>query len=384
MKNNRVAAYAVCAAAVAAAALAWSATGNSGWLAPDNGRGDGSAASSGYTAESIRVGYFPAVGHAIPIIGMERGIFDEHMPGVRVEPKIFDSGPQAVESMFAGSIDIAYVGPGPALNAFLNSENGRIRILSGAASGGTSFVAHPGSASGDRFDFAHKRVAAPQIGNTQDVSLRHHIAGQGLETADKGGSVVVYNIPNPDIVTLFVKGEIDGAWVPEPWATILVEEHGGLRLFYEESMWPDGKFATVLLIADMAYARDHPDVISAWLDAHDNAAKVINSDKDAAGVEFNEFLQSHFGQRLDGSVVNAAVHNTLVTTDPLVDTVYEFAERADRLGYMGRGEVGSRDLSGLFSEYVAGAEAQTPAESGPSEPAPDSAGAQDGVVVWQS
>ena len=108
MKNNRVAAYAVCAAAVAAAALAWSATGNSGWLAPDNGRGDGSAASSGYTAESIRVGYFPAVGHAIPIIGMERGIFDEHMPGVRMEPKIFDSGPQAVESMFAGSIDIAY------------------------------------------------------------------------------------------------------------------------------------------------------------------------------------------------------------------------------------------------------------------------------------
>ena len=299
----------------------------------------------------IRLGYFPVVGHAIPIIGVEQEIFHRHLPDVRIETKVFDSGPQVVESMFAGSIDVAYVGPGPAINAFLNSEDGsKIRVLSGAASGGTSFVAHPSVTSLPEFDFAHKRIAAPQIGNTQDVSLRHHIAERNLRAADYGGSVVIYNIPNPDIVTLFVKGEIDGAWVSEPWATILVEEHDGVRLFYEEAMWPNEEFATVLLVADEAYVRENQGVISAWLDAHGEAARIINSDKAAAGVEFNRFLQGHFGQQLDGDIVQTAVRNTKVSTDPLKETVYEFAQRADKLGYMGRGE---HDLSGLFFEVMA-------------------------------
>ena len=296
----------------------------------------------------LRLGYFPVVGHAIPIVGVEQDIFSKYLPDVRIESRVFDSGPQVVEAMFAGSIDVAYVGPGPAINAFLNSdETDVIRILSGAASGGTSFVMHPDSASPE-FDFAHKRIAAPQIGNTQDVSLRHYMEQRGLQASDRGGSVVVYNIPNPDIVTLFVKGEIDGAWVSEPWATILAEEHGGVRLFYEEEMWPGGKFATVLLIAGESYVQENRDVVDGWLGAHEEAAKVINADRDAAGVMFNDFLLDHFGQQLDPGVVREAIYNTEVTVDPLGDTVYEFAERADRLGYMGRG---SYDLSGLFFSF---------------------------------
>lgn len=296
----------------------------------------------------LRLGYFPVVGHAIPIVGVEQGIFSRYLPDVRIESRVFDSGPQVVEAMFAGSIDVAYVGPGPAINAFLNSgESDTIRVLSGAASGGTSFVMHPDSASPE-FDFAHKRIAAPQIGNTQDVSLRHYMEQRGLQASDRGGNVVVYNIPNPDIVTLFVKGEIDGAWVSEPWATILVEEYGGVRLFYEEEMWPGGKFATVLLIAGESYVQENRDIVDGWLGAHGEAAKVINSDRDAAGVMFNDFLLDHFGQQLDPGVVREAVHNTEVTVDPLSGTVYEFAERADRLGYMGRG---SYDLSDLFFSF---------------------------------
>ena len=298
--------------------------------------------------KTIRLGYFPVVGHAIPIVGMERGIFGEYMPSdVRIKTMIFDSGPQVVESMFAGSLDLAYVGPGPAINAFLNSEDGSIRVLSGAASGGTSFVMHPSADSLHSFDFAHKKIAAPQIGNTQDVSLRHYIVEQGLQTTDKGGTVTVYNIPNPDIVTLFVKGEIDGAWVSEPWATMLVEEYDGVRLFQEEELWPNGEFATVLLIADTNYVSENPALISKWLDAHQNIAQIINLDKDAAGLEFNNFLSKHFGQQLDSDVVRISVHNTKVTTSPLKDTVYEFAQRADALGYMGRG---AYDLSELFFE----------------------------------
>lgn len=301
---------------------------------------------SNHATESIRFGYFPVVGHAIPIVGMDRGIFQEYLPDVRIEPRLFDSGPQVVESMFAGSIDIAYVGPGPAINAFLNSEDGKkIRIISGAASGGTSFVMHP-SATSPNFDFAGKRVAAPQIGNTQDVSLRHYLAEQNLRPADRGGSVTIYNIPNPDIVTLFVKGEIDGAWVSEPWATILEQEHNGTRLFYEEEMWPNKMFSTVLLIADTEYARQYPEIVQSWLDAHYKTAEVIeNSNETAVGEIFNKFLLEKFGQQLDAKVATISAQNTKVTTDPLKETVYEFAQRADGLGYMGRG---THDLTGLF------------------------------------
>ena len=196
----------------------------------------------------IRVAYFPNIGHAIPIIGMENGIFEKNLGETKIEPKLFDSGPQVIESLFAGSIDIAYVGPGPAINGFLKSENKNVKILSGAASGGASFIVHPNSEINSATDLVGKRIAAPQIGNTQDISLRTYLSENGLKSADKGGSVVVLNIPNPDIYTLFAKGEIDAAWVPEPWASILVLELGGKRLFFEEDIWPEKKFASVLLI----------------------------------------------------------------------------------------------------------------------------------------
>ena len=160
---------------------------------------------------NLRIAYFPNVGHVIPIVGIEKGFFLEKIDSdTEIESRIFDSGPQVIESLFANSVDIAYVGPGPAINGFLNSENKNIQILSGAASGGASFIVHPDSEINSASDFKGKKIAAPQIGNTQDVSLRHYLSENNLKPAEKGGSVIVYNISNPDIYTLFVKGEIDG------------------------------------------------------------------------------------------------------------------------------------------------------------------------------
>ena len=190
---------------------------------------------------------------------MEKGFFETSMENTtKIETRVFDSGPQAIESLFANSIDLAYVGPGPAINGFLNSENHNVKILAGAASGGASFIVHPESEINSASDFDGKKIAAPQIGNTQDVSLRHYLSEHGLKTADKGGSVIVYNIPNPDIYTLFVKGDIDGAWVAEPWATILETELNGIRLFHEEELWPNHEFASVLLIANADYVEKNP------------------------------------------------------------------------------------------------------------------------------
>ena len=295
---------------------------------------------------NLRIAYFPNIGHAIPIVGIENDFFTEKLGSdIKIESRIFDSGPQVIESLFANSVDIAYVGPGPAINGFLNSENNNIQILSGAASGGASFVVHPNSEINSASDFVGKKIAAPQIGNTQDVSLRHYLSENNLKPAEKGGSVIIYNISNPDIYTLFVKGDIDGAWVAEPWATILETELGGHRLFFEEDLWPDKQFASVLLIANTDYVEKNPEIISDFLISHHEIVKWINDNPVETRITFNTFLKSHLGQSLSDDVVDISLSNLEITSDPVMDSVYSFAEKANVLGYLGRN---GYDLSGIF------------------------------------
>ncbi|WP_316504548.1 ABC transporter substrate-binding protein [Nitrosopumilus sp.] len=293
----------------------------------------------------IRIAYFPNIGHAVPIMGIENGFFEKSIGNnTIIETRVFDSGPQVIESLFANSIDVAYVGPGPAINGFLNSNN-NIKILAGSASGGASFIVHPDSEINSISDFDGKKIAAPQIGNTQDVSLRHYLSENGLRPAEKGGSVVVYNISNPDIYTLFVKGDVDGAWVAEPWATILETELDGKRLFHEEELWPDKQFASVLLIANSEYVEKNPQVVSAFLSSHHETVDWINQNPTETRIIFNNFLDSYLGQPLSDDVIDIALSNLEITSDPLHDSVFSFAEKADSLGYLGRN---GYDLSGIF------------------------------------
>jgi len=292
------------------------------------------------TENKIRVAYFPNISHAIPIIGIESGMFPNEM----VETKLFDNGPQVIESMFSRSIDIAYVGPGPAINGFLKSEHELI-ILSGAASGGASFIVHPNSDIKTVEDFSGKRIAAPQIGNTQDVSLRNYLSENGLVPAEKGGSVIVLNISNPDIYTLFVKGEIDGAWVPEPWATIFVEELNGTRLFFEESLWPEKQFASVLLIARAEYVENNPEIIKRWIESHDQTVTWINEHPKDSEILFNQFMKKTLGQTLPEKIVSTSLSNLEITSDPINESIVIFAQRAESLGYLGRN---GYDLEGIF------------------------------------
>ena len=294
----------------------------------------------------IRVAYFPNVGHAVPIVGIENGIFSSGLGNkTLIETKLFDSGPQVVESLFSNSIDIAYVGPGPAINAFLKSQDNNIKILSGSASGGASFVVHPQSSIKSVDDFPGKRIAAPQIGNTQDVSLRHFLHSNGLESAEKGGSVIVYNISNPDIYTLFTKGDIDGAWVPEPWATILVNELNGTRLFFEEELWTDNQFASVLLIGKADFIEENPLIMQSWLRSHHETVNWINENPEKTTIVFNQFMKNTFGKSFSDEIISESLDNLQITADPINDSIFIFAERADSLGYLGRD---GYNLNGIF------------------------------------
>jgi NitT/TauT family transport system substrate-binding protein len=309
-----------------------------------------SLSSSDTTHENkIRIAYFPNIGHAVPIVGMEKGFFENSIgEQATIETRVFDSGPQAIESLFANSIDLAYVGPGPAITGFLNSENHNVKILAGAASGGASFIVHPDSEISSASDFAGKKIAAPQIGNTQDISLRHYLSENGLKPAEKGGSVIVYNIPNPDVYTLFVKGDIDGAWVAEPWATILETELGGKRLFHEEELWPDKTFASVLLIGNANYVEQNQKLVSDFLTSHQETVIWINQNPVETRIVFNDFLKSHLGQPLSDDVVDIALSNLVISDDPQSDSVHSIAKKADALGYLGRN---GYDLTTIFYSF---------------------------------
>ena len=285
----------------------------------------------------IRVAFFPSIVHAVPIIGMETQTFANNLnDGMDIEVKIFDSGPQVIESIFSNSVDIAYVGPGPVINGFLKSDGKDLKILAGAASGGASFVIQKNSGLELIENYSGKRVAAPQISNTQDVSLRHYLAENGLKSAEKGGDVFVLNIANPDIYTLFAKGDIDGAWVPEPWATMLVEELDGVRLFDENEFWPENQFSSVLLIGRSDYIEKNPEIIKKWINANEKTVQWINNHPDESKELYNEFLKSYMGRTLPENIVEKSFSNIIITSEPLENSVYTFAERADALGYLGR------------------------------------------------
>ena len=298
------------------------------------------------SGNEIRVAFFPSISHAVPIVGIENNIFHENLTEQKIiEVKIFDSGPQVIESLFAKSIDLAYVGPGPIINGFLKSNGQDLKILAGAANGGASFIIQKDSGLDSIENFQGKRIASPQISNTQDVSLRHYLSTHGLEPVEKGGTVFVLNISNPDIYTLFAKGDIDGAWVPEPWATILVEELGGVRLFNESQFWPEKQFSSVLLIGRTNFIEQNPEIVEKWILSNQKTAEWINSNPDKTKMIYNEFMQDYMGKTFSKKIVDESFSNLEITSDPIKNSVLTFAERADSLGYLGRS---GYNLDGLF------------------------------------
>jgi len=231
------------------------------------------------------------------------------------------------------------------INGFLKSHGNDIKILAGAASGGASFIIQPDSGLDSIENFDGKRIASPQISNSQDVSLRYYLASNDLKPIEKGGTVFVLNISNPDIYTLFAKGEIDGAWVPEPWATMLVQELDGVRLFNEEKLWPNEEFASVLLIARTDYLENNPELVKNWLKSHKETVVWINSNTDESKSIFESFLKKYMGKSLPTKIIDEAFSNLTITSDPIKNSILTFAERADSLGYLGRG---AYNLDGIF------------------------------------
>ena len=193
-----------------------------------------SSSNGGSASVTVRLGYFPNLTHAVALVGVARGTFQKALgTNVTLQTKMFTAGPAEIEALFANDIDIGYVGPSPATNGYVKSNGQALRIIAGAASGGALLIVRPQSNIKSASDLAGKKIADPQQGGTQDVALRYYLLTHGLKPADKGGNVQIVPTDNPTILTLFKQGQIDGAWVPEPWATRLVVEGNG-KVFLDE------------------------------------------------------------------------------------------------------------------------------------------------------
>lgn len=286
----------------------------------------------------MRLGYFANVTHAGPVYGVASGIYQDKLGSTRLKTETFNAGPAAVEALFAGAIDAAYVGPGPAVNAFIRSH-GAVVIVAGATSGGASLVVRPGVVS-----LKGKKIGDPQTGGTQDIALRTYLASNGLHVDRQGsGDVKIQAEDNSRSLDLFKGGSIDGAWVPEPWASRLVLEGGGTVLVDEKSLWPGGRFVTTNLLVRKEFLATHADTVKRLLEAQVEADRQIKADPAKAQTVINAALKELTGKALTPAVIARAFAQIEVTEDPLASTLRTIADHAFATGLVKRG-----DLHGIY------------------------------------
>jgi NitT/TauT family transport system substrate-binding protein len=208
----------------------------------------------------LRFGHFPNITHAQGVIAhaltrQGKGWFEQRLgPNVEVQWFTYNAGPSAMEAMFAGSLDLTYVGQGPALNAHFKSNGEEIRVIGGAANGGAALVVREDSAIKKAADFRGKKIATPQLGNTQDISCRAWLKAQGFKVTQTGGDVSVLPTANPDQLPLFSNGGVDGVWTVEPWVTRLLREGKG-RVFLD-----DKDVITTWLVSSRKFLNGHRDM----------------------------------------------------------------------------------------------------------------------------
>jgi NitT/TauT family transport system substrate-binding protein len=276
---------------------------------------------------TVHLAYFPNLTHAVALAGVARGTFQKTIEPNHLDTKTFNAGPDLINALLAGSVDIGFIGPNPAINGYLTSHGG-LRIISGASSGGALLIVQPDAHINNAQDLNGKKLADPQSGGTQDISLRHYLQNNGLKTTDQGGTIQIIPTNNSTILTAFKEGQIDGAWVPEPWASRLIVEGHGQVLVDERTLWPNHKFVTTSVVARKAFLDQHLDIVKEFLQAVVETVQYIQSNPDDAKKLINSQLQTLTGKPLQSAVLDQALKNLDITYDPLASTLFQIADNA--------------------------------------------------------
>jgi NitT/TauT family transport system substrate-binding protein len=308
-----------------------------------------SAAAATSPAAELKLGYFGNITHATALVGVQKGFIAKELGETKLSTQVFNAGPAAIEALNAGAIDATYIGPNPAINSFVKSKGESISIIAGAASGGAQLVVKPEIKTAA--DLKGKTLASPQLGGTQDVALRAWLGKQGYKTTpDGGGDVAINPTENAQTLKLFQNGKLDGAWLPEPWASRLVLQAGAKVLVDEKDLWDGsltgkpGEFPTTILIVNKKFAAEHPQTVQALLKGHVQAVKWLNDTPSAEkATEVNAALKEAAGKALSQDVIDRSLKNIVFTVDPLAGAFKKLLQDG-----VDAGTTKQADINGIF------------------------------------
>ncbi len=287
-------------------------------------------AASAQQASELRLGMFPNVTHAAGLVGVQRGLFQKALGNTKLTVRAFANGSQVNEAFASGAIDASYVGPGPAINAFLRGVP--IQIYAGAANAGAVLVARKDSGVRNVKALAGKKVAVPTRGSTQDISLRHLLHENGLKATDEGGNVSIVPLDPANMPAAFATKQVDAALVQEPWGAIM-ESQGARLVVNEKGIWENGNYTTTVLVINSKYAQQYPDTVKALLRGHVSAINFINTSNAAAQKAVGEQIYAFTGQRPNTAELFKALARTRVTASINLKTLAEYAQLNKEAGF---------------------------------------------------
>ena len=289
----------------------------------------------------LRVGHFPNVTHAQGVIAHRNGWFEQHLgPDVKIQWFVYKAGPSAMEAIFANSIDLTYVGPSPALNAYSKSRGDEVRILAGAANGGAALVVQPDGRIKVPADFRGKKVATPQLGNTQDVECRAWLTQQGFTITQLGGDVLVLPTANPDQLNLFKEQKIDAVWTVEPWVSRL-EREANAKVFVDQR-----ETVTTVLVSSAKFLREHRELAKKFAAAHAELTEWIQKNPAEAQKILREELTAETTRPIPAELIAQAWRRLDFTTQIAVPALNKFVKDAQAAGFMR----GAPDLGRLIEQ----------------------------------
>jgi NitT/TauT family transport system substrate-binding protein len=338
IRSPRTIALAALGALALASAACSSASGSS--TTTTSGSGSSTTRSGPVT---LRLGYQTNLTHAPALVGIEQDLFTKNLPGnVTLQSSTYNAGPAEVTALLAGSIDAGYMGPNSAITAY-SQGHGAVRIISGATSGGAALVVSSSITTPSQLKGT--TLATPQLGNTQDVALRTWLKKQGLTfPGPNGGSGDVNILPEDNATTLtsLEAGTIAGAWVPEPWVTRMVSEGHGHVLVNEKTQWPNGRFATTLLVVSTSFLDANPSVVTDLLKGQLAVNSFLNSSPTAAQADADVQLAAATGKPLESTELAAAWSDMTFTNDPIASSILTDLVHAKAAGFS------VSNISGIF------------------------------------
>src|SRR5438874_8036212 len=302
------------------------------------------AVASASSETKIRVGHFPNITHAQGVVAhalsrQGKGWFEERLgAGTKIEWFVYNAGPSAMEAIFANSIDLTYVGPGPALNAYTKANGGEIRLLAGATNGGAGLVVQPDQTLKTPADFRGKKIATPQLGNTQDISCRAWLSAGGLKITQLGGDAQVIPTQNPDQLGLFRQKRVDAVWAVEPWLSRLEREASGKVLVEEKDV------ATTVLVSSVKFLNEKRDLAKKFAQAHAELTEWSIKNPEEAQRLIKAELLAETKSDMSPQLIDAAWKRIVFTAETPRAAVEKFMQNSVKAGFIKT----APDLSKLF------------------------------------